>query len=275
MDKKYIITTIVFISLISLSYLFYQRQETTTHAYTFYGNVERHDVTLSFRVAGRIAIMTKNEGVQVEANTLLAKLDTDTFIAEKDSAYAKLLEAKARHLHAEQTYERRKKLLQRHAISKDLYDAAQALLDETNAQIMLAKAELEKASIALADTSLYSPTTGTVLARIREPGAIVSATEPVYTLSIDNPIWIRAYLNEPDLGHVHPGQKVLIYTDSRPKKPYHGYVAFISPSAEFTPKSVETTSLRTDLVYRFRVIVDKDHDGLRQGMPVSIVVKKT
>lgn len=63
---------------------------------------------------------------------------------------------------------------------------------------------------------------------------------------------------------------MLLYTDSRPDKPYHGKIGFVSPSAEFTPKTVETPDLRTDLVYRLRIVVNDADGALRQGMPVTV-----
>lgn len=90
------------------------------------------------------------------------------------------------------------------------------------------------------------------------------------TLSLTRPVWVRAYVDETDLNQSQPGRKVLIYTDGRPDKPYHGQIGFVSPTAEFTPKTVETTDLRTDLVYRLRIIVTDADNTLRQGMPVTI-----
>ena len=83
-------------------------------------------------------------------------------------------------------------------------------------------------------------------------------------------MWVRAYVNEASLGEAKPGREVLLYTDSRPDKPYHGKIGFVSPTAEFTPKTVETPDLRTDLVYRLRIIVNDADDALRQGMPVTV-----
>jgi HlyD family secretion protein len=82
-------------------------------------------------------------------------------------------------------------------------------------------------------------------------------------------VWVRVYVDEPDLGRVRPGARVHLYTDSNPQHPYEGHIGYISPTAEFTPKSVETPNLRTDLVYRLRVVVDNADDALRQGMPVT------
>ena len=92
----------------------------------------------------------------------------------------------------------------------------------------------------------------------------------MFTLTLTNPVWVRAYVSENELGQAQPGRKVLLETDSRPGKPYHGHVGFVSPTAEFTPKSVETPALRTDLVYRLRIVVTDADPLLRQGMPVTI-----
>ena len=98
----------------------------------------------------------------------------------------------------------------------------------------------------------------------------MSPSDIVYTVSLTGDVWVRAYVAEPDLGRIHPGMIVEVTTDTAPNKPYKGRIGFISPVAEFTPKSVETPDLRTDLVYRLRVIIDQPDTGLRQGMPVTI-----
>ncbi len=84
-------------------------------------------------------------------------------------------------------------------------------------------------------------------------------------------MYVRAYVGEPDLGRIAPGLKVRVHTDSS-RKVYQGQIGFISPRAEFTPKTVETADLRTDLVYRLRVVVSDADAALRQGMPVTIEV---
>jgi len=61
-----------------------------------------------------------------------------------------------------------------------------------------------------------------------------------------------------------------VYTDSFPGKPYTGWVGFISPTAEFTPKPVETQELRTKLVYQVRIFVNNPTHELRLGMPATV-----
>ena len=138
------------------------------------------------------------------------------------------------------------------------------------ANLRMAEARLARALTSLADTEIIAPDSGVLLSRIEEPGAIVGQGAPAYTLSLTNPVWVRTYVAEPDLGRVYPGMTASVLTDSAPDQAYRGQVGFISPVAEFTPKTVETPDLRTDLVYRLRVIVDDPDRGLRQGMPVTV-----
>ena len=137
-----------------------------------------------------------------------------------------------------------------------------------------AQADLATAETALADATLAAPADGIILSRVTEPGAILAPSSVAYVLSLTKPVWIRAYVAEPDLGRIHPGLEVQVVTDTRPDRPYRGRVGFVSPVAEFTPKTVQTPELRTDLVYRMRIIVDDADDGLRQGMPVTVRVPK-
>lgn len=141
----------------------------------------------------------------------------------------------------------------------------------STAQSAQATAQRDKARTDLADATLYAPSDGTILTRANEPGAIVAAGETVFVLTIDRPMRVRAYVAEADLGRIAPGMNVLVTTDGNAKT-YHGTIGFISPAAEFTPKTVQTQDLRTQLVYRLRVIVNDPDELLRQGQPVTVVV---
>jgi HlyD family secretion protein len=139
------------------------------------------------------------------------------------------------------------------------------------ARVAAAEANLAQGRTALADTRLVAPANATVLARVREPGSMVTSRDPVYTLSLRDPVYVRAYVSEPELGRIAPGMPVSITTDSSDRV-YRGHIGFIASRAEFTPRAVETTELRTDLVYRLRIVVEESDEGLRQGMPVTVSV---
>jgi HlyD family secretion protein len=137
---------------------------------------------------------------------------------------------------------------------------------------MADEAALRLAERELADTKLYAPARGVIQDRILEPGDMAFPQTPVYTLALTDPIWVRAYVSEPDMGKIAPGMSATVHTDSFPDKQYPGWVGFISPTAEFTPKQVETTELRSKLVYQVRVYVCNPQNELRLGMPVTVTV---
>lgn len=134
------------------------------------------------------------------------------------------------------------------------------------------RASLDLANQRLQDTRLLAPSVGFIRNRILEPGAMAQAGAPVLTLSLIDPLWVRAYVSEPDLGRIREGMLAEVRTDSIPGKVYRGWVGFISSTAEFTPKTVETTELRTKLVYRARIFTCDPQQELRLGMPVTVSV---
>jgi HlyD family secretion protein len=286
-----------------------------------FGNVDIREVSLGFRVAGRLQQVLKEEGDTVVAGEAVARLDDEPFRRELAEARAQaaslharlqLLEAgyrpqeiaQARAVarerevtlaNAERLYKRQQELASTGAISAQERDDAEARYREAEArfksareqlgvlesgfrqeEVAQARAELARAEVAVTavelrveDSILKAPSDGVVLTRAQEPGSILPLGIPVLTVSVKRPVWVRAYVQEPDLGRIHPGMKVRVHTDSR-KEPYAGQIGYISPRAEFTPKNVETTELRTSLVYRLRVVVEEPDEGLRQGMPVTV-----
>jgi HlyD family secretion protein len=239
---------------------------------TIYGNVDIRSVDLSFREPGRIAAVLKDEGDRVKEGDLLARLDPATYqdaLAERNAD----VEVKQAALkNAELGYQRNNNLIAYGGTSKEEYDNATSTRDQAQANLDLSKAQMASAQTDLDDTCILAPSDGVVITRAQEPGAVVQAGSVVLTISLDRPIWVRAYISESDLGRVHPGKEVEVFTDTQPNHPYHGKIGYVSPEAEFTPKSVETTQLRTALVYRLRVVIDDADDRLRQGMPVTVKI---
>lgn len=238
---------------------------------------------------------------QAEANADAAQAQYDLMKAgyrseEIAQAAAAVTQAQAAAAYAQNFYQRQQGLWKSRTISANELENARSSRDQALAnlkaaqdklnqyqagnrpqQIAQAKASLEQAvaqvaqaKLDLQDTTLIAPASGTLLTRAVEPGTMLNAGSTVLTLSLTRPVWVRAYIDEVNLGQARPGQALLVYTDSRPNKPYHGKIGFVSPTAEFTPKTVETPNLRTDLVYRLRIIITDPDDTLRQGMPVTV-----
>lgn len=140
---------------------------------------------------------------------------------------------------------------------------AKAVLRGLDAALALARRDLKNAS-------LYAPSAGIIRNRILQVGDMASPQKPVFSVALVDPVWVRAYVSEPDLGRLWPGMRATISTDAFPDKPYEGWIGFISPTAEFTPRQVETPELRTRLVYQVRVFARDPQNELRLGMPATV-----
>jgi HlyD family secretion protein len=236
---------------------------------------------------------------QVQSQSeVVAALEAGTRPEEIRKARAHVKAAEAEANNAITNYERMKSLADEGFATIQHTDDAKAFAEEATARLQAAREELELALIGprkediaaakatlkayeeeravaqrrLEDANLYAPSDGVIQNRIMEPGDMASPQKPVFTLALTNPVWVRAYVPEHDLGKVKLGLSAEIGTDSYPGKTYKGWVGFLSPTAEFTPKSVETKELRTKLVYQIRIYVCNPHNELRLGMPATVTI---
>jgi HlyD family secretion protein len=242
--------------------------------------------------------VAKDQGQVAAQEQVLARLLAGSRPEEIAEARAEAAAAQATLGNAEITWQRQQSLAAEQYVPKQSLDnaaaalkTARANLDHAQQALILAikgprkediaaarhqlqadQAALSLAQRELVDSKLYAPEEGVVQDRILEPGDMVNPQTPVFTLALDNPVWVRAYLPEKALGQVRLGMKAWIESDSFPGKRFPGWVGFISPTAEFTPKTVETTELRTELSYRVRVYACNPEHRLRLGMPVTVEI---
>lgn len=269
--KRFIILLIILALIgvaIKFAYDHFNKQKNQNEL-ILYGNVEVRQVDISFRVPGQIEELHFQEGDVVTKGSLMATLDTSPYQAQVDQASYTTRALRTNLDNAKVIFERRKEIVQRGSVSKEDLTNTESNYNQLLSQYAASKASLTIAEDNLKHTKTYAPTDGIILTRVREPGTVVHETDPVFTLSISTPVWIRAFVNEIHLGEVDYGMEVEVTTDNPNGHSYIGRIGFISPIAEFTPKTVETTDLRTDLVYRLRIYVDQPDTSLRQGMPVT------
>lgn len=229
------------------------------------------------------------------AEAALAELETGSRPEEIAQAEAVVRRTQADVARARADFRRLKTLFEQDNVSVQDYDAARTVVDVTEAKLREAqeqlrivqkgpriekiersRAQLQQAKEALALTetrlsyaTLGSPLTGVVLSHNIEPGEYVAAGTPVVTVGDLEHVWLRAYVDETDLGRVKVGQAARVTTDSYPDKVYQGRVSFIASQSEFTPKSVQTEKERVKLVYRIKVTIANPEMELKAGMPAD------
>jgi HlyD family secretion protein len=153
-----------------------------------------------------------------------------------------------------------------------LEKSAERQIDLVNANIHSAEETVKMNQILLDYTNLRAPFDGVITVRQAELGEIMVPGTPVVTLADLDHVWLRGYVNEPDIGKIRLGQDARVTTDTYPGKIYHGRVSFIASDAEFTPKSVETHAERVTLVYRIKIDIDNPTHELVPGMPADAIL---
>lgn len=247
------------------------------------------------RFAANVAFRKAELGAQQQ---VVAKLEAGSRPEEIAKARADFEASRIDAENAARTHARQMDLAKRHFVSAQQVDNARAASDAAKAKSEAAaevlklalagprredieaaksvleadRAALSAASLDLSEASLYAPEEGIIQDRILEPGDMASPQKPIYTLALTNPIWVRAYVPETDLGKLKPGMSAEVSSDSYPGKTYRAWVGYISPSAEFTPKSVETPELRSSLSYQVRIYVCNPQNELRLGMPATVAI---
>jgi HlyD family secretion protein len=229
---------------------------------------------------------------------VVARLEAGSRPQEIAKARADAQAARVDAANAAQSYRRARDLAAKHFVPQQQADDARAAARAAAARLKAAREALQlvelgprkediaaaKATLAaseaaravvqrdLAEAELRAPSTGVIENRVLEPGDMASPQKPAYTLALTDPLWVRAYVPETELGRIRPGSRAEVSTDSHPGRRYRAWVGYISPTAEFTPKSVETREVRTTLVYQVRVFVCAPADGLRLGMPATVSI---
>ena len=243
-------------------------------------------------------LLALRKGERAAAQAQLAELEAGSRPQEIASAEAALRSAEAERERARLEFKRQQDLLATDAVSDREFEAAQAQLRVAEARSAEAKERLAlvregprqetiaqararvasaEASVALAETQLdnsrlEAPFAGVVLERHAGPGEFVATGAPIVTIADTSRVWLRAYVNQTDLGRIRLGQDVDVRTDTFPGKTYRGRLSFISSEAEFTPKTVQTQKERVKLVFRVKIDLENTAGELKPGMAADATI---
>lgn len=244
----------------------------------------------------KLQLQRLNAEIAAQQSTV-DKLHNGTRPEEIRQAEGNLRQAQAAAEHAAGVYQRKRDIYTSIAgISQQELDNAYHDMEAKQANMSVAEAALQEAKAGprqediagaeaglqalrneqlryiylLSQYELQAPDDGVIRSRLLEAGDMASPSKPVFKLSLPGKKWVRAYVPETELGRVYEGQQARVYIDSLPGKAIDGQVGYISGTAEFTPKHVQTEELRTSLVYEVRVYVDDADNVLRLGMPATV-----
>lgn len=263
-----------------------------------YGNFEATEITISAEANGKLLSFNVEEGNQLEANTPIGLIDTTQLYLSKIQLIAsqKTIASKSENVLSQNNVlqeQLKTALIEQKRIQNMFAEAAatQRQLDEVNGKVNVLKQQInsiktqnapidnEAKSVAvqikkiedqIEKSKVINPVKGTVLAKYAEPNEITAFGKPLYKIADISEMTLRVYISETQLPQLKIGQKVTVKIDTENEmKNYEGTVSWISSSAEFTPKIIQTKEERVNLVYAVKITVKND-GALKIGMPAEM-----
>ena len=263
------------------------------------GIFEATEVTVSAEVTGRLMVLNLTEGTAVKVGQQVGLIDTvqlqlkarqvgatrEVFANQRPDIQAQIAVTKQQINKALIEQRRTEALLKDGAAtSKQLDDAQNAvavlqkqlqgqlsLLQNStrslNSQMSAADIQRYEVLDQLEKCHIKSPITGTVLEKYAEQGEFATIGRPLFKVADTRNMTLRAYITSTQLAKVRVGQRVKVFADygDDTRHTYEGTVTWISPKAEFTPKSILTNDERADQVYAVKVSV-KNNGYIKIGM---------
>jgi HlyD family secretion protein len=250
------------------------------------GTIEITEIDISPQLSGQILEMTRERGQEADSGVLLVKIDVkqlkarlDEIQAGYDVLDAQIKQAQIQLANQNRNLERMKMVLEAGAATQSQYDNLETERDYTRQQVntletqkknLAAQKEVLQAQISYSE--IYAPATGWITSKNHEVGELAMPGIPLYTLSLLDKAYINVYVNETRIGEINLNDSAYLVIDTYPDKNFKGYVEFISPQAEFTPKNIQTKEERVKLVFEVRIRLDNSEHMLKPGLPADVTI---
>ena len=239
-------------------------------------------VAVGTQVSGTVQKIYVDYNSTVKKGDLLAELDPSLFQANVDQSTAKLTNAKATLArvqamlnYKENNYKRYKHLYEKHYVSKDDVELAQANYLQAKAELESAKADVKASSAALENnltnlrySKITSPVDGTVISRAVDEGQTVAAsynTPTLFEVAKDlTKMQIETSVSEADIGKIKVGQKAVYTLDGYQDKKFYG---------EVTQVRLASTTTNNVVTYTVIVSVDNTEGFIIPGMTANVSIK--
>ncbi|MEI6609709.1 MAG: efflux RND transporter periplasmic adaptor subunit [Deltaproteobacteria bacterium] len=272
MKKKIIIIVFIIFFIGTGAFVYFGQKSNQQKDLSYSGTIETTQAKLSFQVPGRVAQVNIQEGQTVTKNQIIVVLDRAEFASRYDQAKANATSVQETFKDTKKNYQRFEELFGKGVVTEKERDSVKLAYEIAKSRLAESESVLSLAAIQLSYTQLKSPMDGIVTSRNIEPGETVNAGREVITISDLSRVDLKIFVDETEIGKVKPNQKVEVKVDTFPDKSYTGYVSFISPEGEFTPKIIQTKKERVKMVYLVKVSIVNPNFDLKAGMPADALL---
>jgi HlyD family secretion protein len=272
LKKKIIIIVFIIFFIGTGAFVYFGQKNNQQKDLSYSGTIETTQAKLSFQVPGRVAQVNIQEGQTVTKNQIIVVLDRAEFASRYDQAKANATSVQETFKDTKKNYQRFEELFGKGVVTEKERDSVKLAYEIAKSRLAESESVLSLAAIQLSYTQLKSPMDGIVTSRNIEPGETVNAGREVITISDLSRVDLKIFVDETEIGKVKPNQKVEVKVDTFPDKSYTGYVSFISPEGEFTPKIIQTKKERVKMVYLVKVSIVNPNFDLKAGMPADALL---
>jgi len=269
--------------LVVLIYVQQKRHSDNSKLITASGTIEVTEVEISSKLSGRIETFTKEEGDTVQKGELLAELEHKELSAQLRVAEAttkvteaQIAQARTNLKNFEDNLRRIKELFKSGAATQQQLDDIESKTEAARDQVRSlgysreqAQAQKNLILIQIDNAKIFAPISGRVIKKTAEMGETVFPGVPLLTLADLSKVTLKIYLKETEVGRVRLGQAVKVKVDAYPKESFEGKISYVSPSAEFTPKNIQTKDERVKLVFAVKIIIPNPKELLKPGLPAD------
>ncbi len=269
--------------MVVLIYVQGKRGSDNSKLITASGTIEVTEVEISSKLAGQIEIFTKEEGDTVSKEELLAELEHKELSAQLRVAEAttkvteaQIAQARTNLKNFEDNLRRIKELFKSGAATQQQLDDIESKTEAARDQVRSlgysreqAQAQKNLILIQIDNAKIFAPISGRVIKKTAEMGETVFPGVPLLTLADLSKVTLKIYLKETEVGRVRLGQAVKVKVDAYPKESFEGKISYVSPSAEFTPKNIQTKDERVKLVFAVKIIIPNPKELLKPGLPAD------
>ncbi len=250
------------------------------------GTIEITEIDISPQISGKILELNKKRGEKADSSEMLARIDVKELAAQLDEidtrfkmVNAQIEQAEIQLENLNKNLKRTKKALDAGAATQSQYDDLRTQRDYTSQQIktletQIANLEAQKKVLQtqISNSEIYAAAAGWITSKNMEVGELAMPGVPIYTISLLEDAYINVYVNETRIGEINLNDSAHVTIDTYPDRNFRGYVEFISPEAEFTPKNIQTKEERVKLVFEVRINLDNPDHKLKPGLPADVTI---
>jgi HlyD family secretion protein len=231
------------------------------------GYIEATEVRIGTKVAGRLQSIEIREGDSIRKDQEIAKIDPVDYLLALETAKADREQSEADLRGARKDLQRMEDLLASGSGTMKSRDDARTRFDIASGRVNAARARLAQLAQQISDTSIRSPLSGLVTEKLMEEGELLSSGATIAVVTDVANSWLTAYVTEPDLAKIRVGGEATVETDGGNRR--SGKITYVSSTAEFTPKNVQTKDERVKLVYKIKIAIDNRDFLFKPGMPAQ------